>query len=202
MHKKFSNSVWDGNWGWNEERVVKWSHHSLNIYRCMSHASGKYVKVSLILLSLVVVWQINTDIKGFCLGQRYHCSVTPHLGLTRKNSFSAWAEAETKFSIGTSTKHLISSSLQLPLLCQRNKNEREITFPNRECLHKRLYFTSLLYIVSCFYSHSFHYLFSHCYFSLCFLHHPLQFLYSTPNLSPSFCLLVLLSAYFLFLKAI
>lgn len=74
----------------------------------MSHASGKYVKVSLILVSLVKAWQINTDFKGFCAGHRYHCYVTPHLGLTRKNFFSAWAEAEIKFSISTSTKHLIS----------------------------------------------------------------------------------------------
>lgn len=164
MHKKFSSSVWDGSWGWNEGRVVKWSHHSLNIYRHMSHASGKYVKVSLALLSFVKAWKINTNIKGFCLGYRYCCSVTPHLGLTRGNFFSAWAAAETKVSINTSTKHLISSSLQLPLLCQGNKNEREITFPNHECLHKRLCFISPLYIVSCFYSHSFHYLFSFCHF--------------------------------------
>lgn len=167
----------------------------------MSLACGKHFKVSLISLSLVKAWQINSDIKGFCFGHIYHCPPTPHLGLTRGNSFSAWAAAETKFSISTSSKHLISSSLQLPLLCQGNKNEREITFLNHECLLKGLCSILPLYIVSCFYSHSFHCLFS-LYFSLCFLHHPLQSLYSTPNLYPSFCQTVFLSVFFCFFNTI
>lgn len=143
---------------WLSDPIVPW------IYRCMSHVSGKYVKASLTLLSLVKAWQIHIDIKGFCLQHRYHCSVSPHLGLTRGNSSPAWAAAETKVSIGTSTKHLISTSLQLPLLCQGNKNEGEITFPNHERLHKRSCFISPLYIVSPFYSPSFHHLFSLCHF--------------------------------------